>query len=92
MRQAARIAHVQAVGRDALKQQTRDGLRLAVSYASHPAHFLQTSYDVTAHCALIIVPDPSCCPEGKLTHEKSRAPSLLVNRDGMVFLPNACRR
>jgi len=31
MRQAARIAHVQAVGRDALKQQTRDGLRLAVS-------------------------------------------------------------
>jgi hypothetical protein len=31
MRQAARIAHVQAVGHDALKQQTRDGLRLAVS-------------------------------------------------------------
>ncbi len=62
MRQAARIAHVQAVGRDALKQQTRDGLRLAVSYASHSAHFLQTSYDVTAHCALIILPDPSCCP------------------------------
>jgi hypothetical protein len=62
MRQAARIAHVQAVGRDALKQQTRDGLRLAVSYASHSAHFLQTSCDVTAHCALIILPDPSCCP------------------------------